>query len=112
MAVLTSWLQHRSAQIVVGGTFSDEMTLFDMVFQGTVSGQILWNLFFEDARHAINDCFFTEVVYADDLNAYRIFPKTAQTVDIMRSLDNCQLALHKWGWQTKYVLMLQKRVST
>ena len=68
-----------------------------MVFQGTVSGPMLWNLFFEDARHAINDCFFTEVVYADDLNAYRIFPKTAQTVDIMRSLDNCQLELHKWG---------------
>jgi Ni2+-binding GTPase involved in maturation of urease and hydrogenase len=97
VAVLTSWLQQRSAQIVVGGTFSDEMTLFDMVFQGTVSGPMLWNLFFEDARHAINDCFFTEVVYADDLNAYRIFPKTAQTVDIMRSLDNCQHELHKWG---------------
>jgi hypothetical protein len=46
-----------------------------MVFQGTVSGPMLWNLFFEDARHAINDCFFTEVVYADDLNAYRIFSK-------------------------------------
>ena len=26
VAVLTSWLQQRSAQIVVGGTFSDEMT--------------------------------------------------------------------------------------
>ena len=97
VAVLTSWLQRRWAQIVVAGTLSDKMTLSDMVYQGTVTGPILWNLFFEDARHAINECFFTEVVYADDLNAYRVFPKTAKNCDMMRSLDNCQQELHKWG---------------
>ena len=73
------------------------MTLSDMVYQGTVTGPILWNLFFKDARHAINECFFTEVVYADDLNAYRVFPKTAKNCDMMRSLDNSQQGLHKWG---------------
>ena len=28
---------------------------------------------YEDARRAINEVFYTEVVFADDLNAYRIF---------------------------------------
>ena len=52
--VLSSWRRQRTAQVVVGGKCSDEMALCDMVFQGTVAGPSLWNLFFEDARHAIN----------------------------------------------------------
>jgi hypothetical protein len=71
VAVLASWLQQRCAQVVVGGVSSKIMTLINMVYQGTVTGPSLWNFFFEDARHAINETFFTEIVYADDLNAYR-----------------------------------------
>ena len=71
--------------------------LIDMVFQGTVSGPTLWNLFFEDARHAINEWFYTEVVFADDLNAYRTFPSATSNSNIMESLQNCQQELHKWG---------------
>ena len=73
------------------------MVLSNMVFQGTVTGPTLWNLFYEDARHAINECFFTEVVFADDLNAYRPFPATTHNSAIMRSIKNCQTELHKWG---------------
>ena len=73
-AVLVSWLRERQATVVVGGTTSKLMALRDMVFQGTVTGPTLWNLFFGDSREAINECFYTEVVYADDLNAYRVFP--------------------------------------
>ena len=54
VAVLSSWLEDRLAQVVVNGTASSDMTLRNMVFQGTVTGPILWNLFFEDARLAIN----------------------------------------------------------
>ena len=43
--VLTSWLQQRFAQVVVSGDKSIEMLLHDMVFQGTVLGPLLWNLF-------------------------------------------------------------------
>ena len=53
--VLASWLRQRSSRVVVGGVYSDEMALHDMVFQGTVKGPMLWNIFFEDARHAINE---------------------------------------------------------
>jgi len=97
VAVLASWLRQRFAFVVVGGTFSKEMSLMNMVFQGTVTGPTLWNLFFEDARHAINEWFFTEVVFADDLNAYRIVAGSTPNGTIKESLDNCQQELHKWG---------------
>ena len=98
VAVLASWLRRRFARIVVGGAMSNEMSLMNMVFQGTVTGPILRNLFFEDARRAINECFsFTEVVYADDLNAYRVLPSTMPNNVIKKSLDSCQQELHKWG---------------
>ena len=97
VAVLASWLQERFAHVVVGGTSSKDMILRNMVFQGTVTGPTLWNLFFEDARHAINECFYKEVVFADDLNAYRIYPSATQNSAMKQSLDNCQRELHKWG---------------
>ena len=97
VAVLVSWLQRRIAHIVVAGASSKEMTLMNMVFQGTVTGPDLWNLFFEDARQPIIECFFKEIIYADDLNAYRVFPSTSDNNDIKGSLRNCQIELHKWG---------------
>ena len=39
-----SWLQQRSAQVVVEGQRSDKMLLRNMVFQGTVLGPTLWTL--------------------------------------------------------------------
>ena len=45
----------------------------------------------------INDCMFQEVVYADDLNAYRIFNSTAETATIEKSMELCQTELHAWG---------------
>ena len=46
LAVMKSWLRARSAHVVVGGESSKVMALINMVFQGTVTGPILWNLFF------------------------------------------------------------------
>ena len=97
VAVLVSWLRQRAAHIIVGGQQSEEMVLRDMVFQRTVIGPDLWNSFFEDARQAINECFFTEVVYADDLNAYRVFGHDVDETIVMKSIDACQTELHTWG---------------
>ena len=97
VAVLASWLRQRYAHVVVGGSVSDRMTLSNMVYQGTVTGAILWNLFFEDARLPINECFFEEVVYADDLNSYREFPSDTPNDIILVSLKSCQHELHTWG---------------
>jgi hypothetical protein len=94
---MVSWLRKRTAHVVVGGEKSEGFNLIDMVFQGTVWGPTLWNIFYEDARHAINDIFFKEVVYADDLNAYRVFASTFSNLDVLKSASMCQAELHAWG---------------
>ena len=43
VAVIESWLRSRPAHVVVGGAQSVELSLFNMVFQGTVLGPSLWN---------------------------------------------------------------------
>ena len=42
VALTESWLQQRTAHVVVEGQFSDQMVLKNMVFQGTVLGPSLW----------------------------------------------------------------------
>ena len=71
--VLISWLRDRVARIVVSGKHSKDQVLSNMVFQGTVLGPGLWNIMYEDARHAIASNDFIEIVFADDLNAFRAF---------------------------------------
>ena len=73
------------------------MTLEDMVFQGTVWGPPLWNVFFEDARIPINACGFNEIVYADDLNAFRPFPLATSNAEVLGQVARCQDRLHTWG---------------
>ena len=55
------------------------------------------DFFFEDARHAINEHFFDEVVFADDLNAYNSYSSATHNSVITQALKNCQHELHKWG---------------
>ena len=71
--VLASWLHDRFAHIVVIGASSRDMGLSNMVSREQSPVLVLWILFFKDARHAINECFYKEVVFADDLNASRIY---------------------------------------
>ena len=68
-----------------------------MVFQGTVWGPSLWNLFYEDARKAIHEVFFQEVVFADDLNAYKVYPGDTDNKQIVKNMQDCQGELHDWG---------------
>ena len=99
--MLASWLRQRSAHVVVGGMQSDTIAMSNMVYQGTVLGPILWNVFFEDARKAIEERMYTEVVYADDLNAYREFAGTVHNDEILESSRLCQEDLHTWGRANK-----------
>ena len=95
--VLASWLRQRTAQVVVGGKQSADFSLADMVFQGTVLGPVLWNVFFEDARKVTGERLFREIVYADDLNAYRDFLGSTPNEHILGTIDQCQSDLHAWG---------------
>jgi hypothetical protein len=71
------------------------MALKNMIYQGTDLGPLLWNLFYE--RLPIQKASFTEVVYADDLNGFRIFSAETNNEDIQKSLQLCQRELHAWG---------------
>ena len=95
--VLESWLAKRRANVVVGGVESVNILMQDMVYQGTVWGPVLWNSFFADAVRALIKAQFESIVYADDLNAYRLFPNQTEQSVIDRSLRSCQDELHKWG---------------
>jgi hypothetical protein len=68
-----------------------------MLFQGTVWGPNLLNAFFKDAGTAIKEYFFTEVVYADDLNTYKIYESADSNETTKESIDWCQSELHRWG---------------
>ena len=94
---MESWLGDRSAHIVVNGATSDLITLRNMVYQGTVWGPILWNIFFKDASAAIVDMGFKDITYADDLNAFREYPSYVGDDYILRDMQKVQRNLHLWG---------------
>ena len=65
-----------------------------MVYQGTVLGPQLWNLYFEDAANAIQEFLFEEVVLADDLNAYKILPSSGPHDVAMKAIDTVHIYKH------------------
>jgi hypothetical protein len=97
LKLIDSWLAPRNATVVVGGSKSRPYRIQNMVYQGTVLGPQLWNLFFADAADAIQEFLFEEVVYADDLNAFKILPSSTTNDTALQAIDNVQQELHQWG---------------
>ena len=91
VALTESWLQQRTANVVCERHFSDNMVLKNMVFQGTVLGPSLWNLFYEDARRAIHETGFEEIVYADDLNGFKEFEHMPASSQLLGICFDCKL---------------------
>ena len=94
---LRSWLEPRSAHVIVDNEASHHFNLQDMVYQGTVLGPPFWDLFFASCRHAVNEHDFREVVFVDDLNYYRKFHRDFSNEHIYKILNACQESVHKWG---------------
>ena len=69
----------------------------DMVYQGTVWDPSLSNTFFVPAFAVINSLSFTEICYADDLNAFKAFDNHISNIFIQDSLNTLQKELHLWG---------------
>ena len=93
--IFDAWLNESDARVVVGGQYGDPMRLRTMIYQGTVWGLWLWNIFYEDVRVALQVCEFREIVFADDLNAYRAFPIATPTAVLIAEAKTCQNELHK-----------------
>ena len=97
MRVIESWLGHRDAHVVVAGTKSKSMILDNMVYQGTVWGPTLCNVHHADAQKPISQNDFTEVIFADDLNAYRSYARSTPNDHLVSDMAKCQADLHRWG---------------
>ena len=68
-----------------------------MVYQDTVLGPLLWNLFFADAQSLVLSRHFDSIVYADDLNVYKSFANDVANDSIFTELDDMQSYLHSWS---------------
>ena len=97
LSVIESWLGRRTAHVVVAGTKSKSMPLENMVYQGTVWGPSLLNVHYADAKEPIiaNNC--VEVIFADDLNAYRAYGSDTPNDVLISDMKQCQSDLHRWG---------------
>ena len=71
--------------------------LANSVFQGKVLGPPLWNLFYLDAFLAVRLLDFTDVVFADDFNAWKRFSGFADIEGLFAECRTCQASLHRWG---------------
>jgi len=94
---LASWLEDRRSSVVVGGVASEERVLSNSVFQGTVFGPPLWNLFYGDSILAVRPLSFIEVIFADDFNCWKPFARGSDVGNILNECRECQTALHRWG---------------
>ena len=94
---MASWLEDRTCTVLVSGLKTSESALSNSVFQGTVLGPPLWNLFYADASPSVRCLGFTDVVFADDFNCWKAFAAGTTCQEISRQTRRCQGNLHEWG---------------
>ena len=95
--VISSWLLSRAARVVVGSACKEAAELRNMVYQGTVWGPWLWNVFYVDARLPIQEALFQANVYADDLNAFREAMQRVPNRVLFSATRGGQQRVHTWG---------------
>ena len=94
---LSSYLSPRTAHIIVNGAKSEQITIKNMVYQGTVLGPPLWNTFFSDVKDAAESSGATAAMFADDLVTYKRYDRQLDNSLIFDDLHECQAAVHEWG---------------
>ena len=96
-----SYLSTRRAIVLVNGEMSEVFELQNMVFQGTVLGPALWNIYFRDVQSAAETLGGKESKFADDLNVTKTFTADTPNDTIFQELHECQKCVHKWGVSNK-----------
>ena len=85
LAFLNSYLDTRQAKVVVEGVASDPFGILNTVFQGTILGPPLWNLFFADVVVPAEENGEQAAAFADDEDGKeegRLFPLTSNSVNV------------------------------
>ena len=95
--LIASYLAPRSAKVIVNGADSAEFVLENMIFQGTVLGPNLWNIFFADVHEPAESTGCKERKFADDLTTFKSFERSTSNDDILLDLASCQCSVHAWG---------------
>ena len=88
---LDAYLEKRYAQVIVEGTASDPFEIHDTIFQGTVLGPPLWNLFFADVIDAAESNGGDASIFADDLHVFKAFQHQSQMKTSSRIWRNADL---------------------
>ncbi len=94
---LCDYLATRSAVVIVQGKHSRPFAIANQVFQGTVLGPPLWNVFFKDVDTPIVERCFRGAKFADDLSAFKNFESSTANTDIFEKLRDLQSHVHAWG---------------
>jgi hypothetical protein len=72
LSLLSDWLRGRESAVVVKGVESCWNGIADQVFQGTVLGPPLWNIYFADVDQAVMNAGFINTSFADTRGALSI----------------------------------------
>ena len=97
MNFFDAYLAPRIGKVVVQGEHSDEFTIDNSVFQGTVLGPTLWNSFFADVSIPAKSSGGRESMFADDLNVFQEFDRLCPLPDVKATLEKCRDSVHSWG---------------
>ena len=101
---LDSYLAPRVGNVVVQGKLSENMTIDNSVFQGTVLGPSLWNSFFSDVSVPAKSTGGQESMFADDLNVFQKFDRMQPLAEVQSTLQKCRRNMHKWGMTNRVPL--------
>ena len=94
---LDSYLQPRKATVAVEGVTSEEFEIANTVFQGTVLGPPLWNVFFSDVTQPASSTGGSPSLFADDLSVFQKIDRFAKNSEIIRTMHVCRNRVHAWG---------------
>ena len=94
---LDSYLQPRSGTVLVEGAKSTPMVMENTIFQGTVLGPMLRNVFFRDVDDATTDTEVAKAKFADDLTLQKDYDSNTTNEEILEDLQKCQQEVHAWG---------------
>ena len=97
LQLLRNYLTVREAYVLVNGEKSCKFELANTVFQGTVLGPSLWNIFFKDVTTIPALLNARVAQFADDLTVTKEFPPHTPNAYIMETLRTYQDGAHKEG---------------
>ena len=98
---LNSYLQPRVGRVAVDSLLSDIMILTDSIFQGTVLGPPLWNVFFHDVADSARGHGGEEAMFADDLSVFKNFPLDVPNSVVVDDMTKTFNDVHKWGHRNR-----------